>query len=1401
MRKRVLSLLLAMIMIFSLMPNVFAVHSNTDTGDSYIPLGGSVGGWGDKAGNHMGMRFSLYFAEGDWSSYEEMKQAESNNQLVWEKKGDTLEVVQKGMDNVTWYSRKTIYEKMMKDSAMEDDELKPVDWSSTAVPVSNIPTPNAFPTILYDDSNTDKKKWQTYFCGYSGEDIDEVWQDETKVHFENLDPILDLMTKDLGWQNIDFRNGRYTTNSGATKNGVFKLYFEPTTQITINNVSNAMTLRDLIAFYNSHKNLYLTGTYNGEEVQWPVYTAFRSLSLTMANATRLSEDEPAINMSGYTQEGDIKSNSNFGADGDLYKSGGVGVLTGFPRGPIAPEVKVVTSYIKITGYNEKGEAIYVETEKAEDTKVEMVKPDNEGRIKIAAEKQKGATQYKLNDVFVTQKDIIPSLRNSTSKEVEWVNAMPENIWTKAKVDKSFTDIDGYIENIVLNDVKFQEEMGASTHTISDTTGALMLAFTNLGAYMKFLYTTGLVDSVSRMGKPATTLSITQGTVEKSTDVEKELVEKLPYLVDDLSAVPVTEKAKNDAVALTFGEDNVTSYNAMKEDYKKTNTDAFLNKYGAVLPAYGVTVPEGVYYSPKTNASATKAEEGSLESIIYLRYIVIPTPHQVNILIKKENNVEKEREIVSVIDLVPENNKISLRDIREDGYPEARPINYWTNTTFEKTDPYKVPPSDKVKEGKEEEVKQPIFDMPLEETVYVFWEIDEETPPPQVDSGYIVPQWRLSKYWTHLKDDGGNDLTGSARMSFSVSRSSCDCGCSPYLSGSWSYTMVNPNGSFANSGLGLVDQMKYKTYLHSKTLNEGKISYPSLGSPRGMVSLSGDLNAIKSTDKTGLKLATWLNPALSEYDIEGSTNPLRKSEGVYNTSDTLPYGFYNTNNFYNGYYVCGCYDEEDEDGGSTHVHECGFGLNVIGPSSPSYTKWKTGINITFNRYNQQAKDKLKVDPIVSVENGLTTLKYQLTDNLSVYPEYGMLFQSDDGHNDLKWVVGDENRQINPVVYQTLQHKVYVSAVSSGTSVATDSRAITNAQKLGEGNKQVIYKGSAIGNAFTLHQDSSKQSAALLTVKTYALDINTKNADLKSAWEDSNYHSDKQHEVLINSLNGQKAKYDEKLLIDSPNYGNLDYTGGSITTNTYNKYELRNYSGSQVATKVPLAVGGNAIVLEHELIVRGGKLVAVRVKDTNGGTTLKSIEQLRNEGKDSKTSLYAALINMHLIDEGGNRANTVFTAFEHLTGDVLTEQEYATLLNNGRNAKDGYNSTSEVGVSVGQGWYSEDTTVLVVKEYISNLTVPSVSVTDKIALSVNGLVTPQNKAQFFSTMGKGYLYLNYDLTCKDPNTGSTTGVIYKTLPEIHSGFTFTSFPNDEYAFGEQQVNYLVPNVSITDTTRLN
>ena len=146
-------------------------------------------------------------------------------------------------------------------------------------------------------------------------------------------------------------------------------------------------------------------------------------------------------------------------------------------------------------------------------------------------------------------------------------------------------------------------------------------------------------------------------------------------------------------------------------------------------------------------------------------------------------------------------------------------------------------------------------------------------------------------------------------------------------------------------------------------------------------------------------------------------------------------------------------------------------------------------IVNNRYNPDFKHDFDVviGPIADAKtmdllDEYIRLEEEKRNNVMVKRLY-MLFENDKAEESLKWAIGEENRQINPVVYQTLQHKVYVSAVSSGTSVATDSRAITNAQKLGEGNKQVIYKGSAIGNAFTLHQDNSKKSAALLTVKTY------------------------------------------------------------------------------------------------------------------------------------------------------------------------------------------------------------------------------------------------------------------------------------------------------------------------------
>ena len=201
-----------------------------------------------------------------------------------------------------------------------------------------------------------------------------------------------------------------------------------------------------------------------------------------------------------------------------------------------------------------------------------------------------------------------------------------------------------------------------------------------------------------------------------------------------------------------------------------------------------------------------------------------------------------------------------------------------------------------------------------------------------------------------------------------------------------------------------------------------------------------------------------------------------------------------------------------------------------------------------------------------------------------------------------------------------------------------------------------------------------------------------------------------------------------------------------------------------------------------------------------------------------SFYNALIGMNLYDKDNKKANTVFKGFLHKPDDsqILNEGAYATLLETARTKNyAGLSTPSYAKINEGDKWYSEDTTVLVVREYISNFEVPSISISDKLPMTITGtneLNTPANKNQFFSALGKGYLYLNYTLNLPVSSKANISG-------NVKAEFTYTSFPGDiidteNYSktgdnskldatkkFGEQGTNYLVPNVSITDTTRMN
>lgn len=455
-------------------------------------------------------------------------------------------------------------------------------------------------------------------------------------------------------------------------------------------------------------------------------------------------------------------------------------------------------------------------------------------------------------------------------------------------------------------------------------------------------------------------------------------------------------------------------------------------------------------------------------------------------------------------------------------------------------------------------------------------------------------------------------------------------------------------------------------------------------------------------------------------------------------------------------------------------------SILNPVNVTYIPYTINPVVTFKRYNQQNTDSqiLKVQPEIKQDNGFTTIRFQQPTTLNIYPEYGMLFANDAGTPSIKWIVGDQARKVSPVVYQTLEHKVYVKPVSSGTP-ATDSRAITAARSVGEANKQVLYKGAPVNTHFNVVSPTNHSNKGILTVKTFALDFDS---SVKSGWGNGDYDSQKAHNVLVENINKTpNAKATEKLLVDSPNYNNIDYTGAVKNLQT-NPYQLKTYIGSNIID------GGKTTVFTHELVVRGGAVIGVNVQERGLSTTGKTLIPI-SELKTRDGALYNAILGMNLYNESIDRSKTLFSTFEHGTGDKLQEDLYATELSKARRAVDGLTTPSYSSISKDTGWYSEDSTVLVIKEYVTNYDVPSISFGDKLSMSVKGLDSPINKNDFFSKLGKGYTYLRYDLPIKS-GAGDT-----------FAHFEFSSFPGDSLSFGEQKVDYLVPNVSVSDTTRLN
>lgn len=866
-----------------------------------------------------------------------------------------------------------------------------------------------------------------------------------------------------------------------------------------------------------------------------------------------------------------------------------------------PKTKVIASYVEVVDVDADGNPVYetvFESERLTDVRMSgtNVLPD---AAVAKIDNGDGWVGY-LNDVVTSPKDL------GDPSTIKWENELTPKSTTN-KIQANARDVDYYkfgiltheyngdnvIESVFSSstsvEVKYKMKDPQKVESILNSFGIYSFdAFLSLSSPIKGVIwgrvvakNTGNINSGTSMLGSNLYIPIEVEEIEKKEYTAKEL--DTPYVVPTESL-----KTLNDA------------YNDLGNNIKDTMNNNN-RKSGNLLDTVNVDnrfagpdndVPKGEEVSTPGEIQESDIIQ---ENVVYLRYVCIPNIIQRNRIhiVQVKDGVETEVGIFTTDDVVDlENDNGATADVifnditqeLKEMVPDGEvTLNEWVTSDDDIEDLINNPiPSTGTHTGTT--IPDIIPDVPKTEDVYADWTVrlEEPIPTPKVAD---VPQWRLSLHQPEF------DEWRKAYMWLTFSGDSGCYAASSYItpSGTYRYNTVNPNEQITSATNDPANQKLYH-WLHSKALTRGTYSI-SHGSPLVAVDMNGTMTMIKSTQDSSLQAASWATDSgtktgLLAYDIQTSTTPKAYTGGdTYYHSDTLDYGLSNIDTYthYKGVH-----------GG--HTRRTGCRCKLVAESvGVHYLDAEYNVGITFERYKPINTDskKLTASPEIKVDNGLTTLKYQLDKTLTVYPEVGMLFDNDSNQESIKWVVGDQARKINPVVWQTLEHKVYVVPTSSGTSVATDSRAITKAQSIGESGKQVIHKGAGVNTTFQLFRDEDKDTKSILTVKTFALDFassSSKNAstllngvDVKSAWGNSAYNSQAQHDILIAKLKETgKADATEKLLVDINFGGNAEYTGAEKKQKTAN-YKVMTYSGKEVTT------------FEHQLIVRGGSLIAVGYND--------------------------------------------------------------------------------------------------------------------------------------------------------------------------------------------------------------
>ena len=1069
------------------------------------------------------------------------------------------------------------------------------------------------------------------------------------------------------------------------------------------------TNRSLMTFRDMLAFIPQTTVFGDDGTQTNALGSFAGHYLmTMGQRLHLSYYEPTIHMTGPKAIHTISSGNmkKYSALGeDLFNSAGVGVITGGEEAIEGPSV--VKMYVYVDSVDADGRLHF---KKAAPTTIEDAEfvVDEKGNLTLTPVFK---NVEHIDGGVAVLNDILAVDEDLTIHDnSEWLNTtMPQNI--DVDLEPNAKDIAGYLIGIVTDTELFVNTYKEMNTIVLDSNAAFTQALAKIA------------------------------TVQEDEDLgsAKQHVEISNLKLSYEGHLFYVETIIKEAQEYKYFDD--IKVGMLDDDTVVKITDEKAKELGITTPA----------------------------NTLILRYIVKPTPSQLNVIEVYDENTGKTTYFNGgKQDLLMVGDKVIVQDpdidgVKNLGTPEL--VEWVTNSEYptkDITDGVLPSMSDKGLKGSDKEIPNYPTD-PVEHNLYVKWKLT--IPKKEVEPGtYFVPQWRLSKYF-----DASTIPDGTAGMSLSVSFGCCGAG-SFTPTGAWKYAVRNPNGQLTQANH---SNMKVNSWLHSETVKSSDAPYISINSPSAWVNIDGVMNGIKSTDTSGIKVAKWLNAGsiegLKAYDILADVKGGTPTQADYSKTQLLQFGVYNTDTYINSW-PYGWYTYDKETGRTTGHYHSWIYSKSISPSQASYTPYSFNAEIFFARYIAKQNQGLTVASSVESKNGETKVSYQIDKSLTVYPEIAMLFDNDSNVSSIKWAAGEQGRVINPVIYHNMKFDAFVTQATTGSSVATDSRAIQKARQLGFAKLQVIYKGASVNTSFFINKSKGAKEQGTLTVSTYALDINTnKNGvNLKSAWGASSYNPLTYHTDFLSKWN---------------------FTGGTITSRLEIDGVKQNYIGANVVRKNAVKMkqetfGGKSYKeYTHELIVRGGTVVGVKVQ--NRDTLKYTIVQIADLQKKDP-ALYDALVNMKLI--GKNKDETLLKSFEHQTGATLTEQKYADMVANEKKSIDGFATNN---ISVNKGWYSEDTTALVIKEYVSVYDVPNVAANDKISMTVKGLETPTNKNQFFNTMGKGHNFLNvmFEGNLSKIKSDLQTAKVY---------FEHTSRETND--FGDTVVDYLVPNVSVADSTRL-